>query len=178
MGNTHFARHRPQPPHRGRISRSLVHKKVTFFKHPGPRPGDYEDLAAEERFCVGVLTAAAENVSGSGRSVGPNAQRFIDFLLDVVHMQGEECTHIILSAWGCGAYGQSAEAVARCFKHGLSRFDARTYPRVTFAIIDDHNSPPPGNLHAFRAVFDEQDLDHFDSSRSASTAASSNEVTT
>ena len=138
-----------QARERGKDFKVLVHKKVTFFKHPV----DYQDLAAEERFSVGVLTAAAENVSGSGQSIGPNAQRFIDFLLDVVHMQGNACTHIILSAWGCGAFGQSAEAVARCFKQGLSRFDARTFPSVTFAVIDDHNSPPPGNLHAFRAVF-------------------------
>ena len=127
----------------------LVHKEVIFFK----RPCDYADLEEEKIFHTGVLTAAAENVSGTGLHVGRNAQRYIDFLLHVVHMQGEECTHIILSAWGCGAFGQSAHSVAMCFKKGLARFDARTFPRVTFAIIDDHNSRPPGNVHEFRRVF-------------------------
>lgn len=126
----------------------LVHKEVVFFK----RPCDYADLPEEERFCIGVLTAAAEKVSGTGHDIGPNAQRYIDFLLDVVHMQGEECSHIILSAWGCGAFGQNAYKVADCFRQGLARFDARIFPIVTFAIIDDHNSRPPGNLHAFQGA--------------------------
>ena len=72
-----------QARERGKDFKVLVHKKVTFFKHPV----DYQDLAAEERFSVAVLTAAAENVSVSGQSIGPNAPRFIDLLLDVVHMQ-------------------------------------------------------------------------------------------
>ena len=129
----------------------LLREKVVFFK----RPCDYADLPEEEIFCTGVLTAAAEKVSGTGHHIGPNAQRYIDFLLDVVHMQGEKCSHIILSAWGCGAFGQNACAVAGCFKQGLARFDAQTFPTVTFAIIDDHNSPLPGNLHAFRTVLAE-----------------------
>jgi len=129
----------------------LLHEKVVFFK----RPCDYADLPEEEIFCTGVLTAAAEKVSGTGHHIGPNAQRYIDFLLDVVRMQGEKCSQLILSAWGCAAFGQNACAVAGCFKQGLARFDAQAFPTVTFAIIDDHNSPPPGNLHAFRTVFAE-----------------------
>ena len=126
----------------------LVHDEVVFFKCPC----DYATLPEEEWFCAGVLTAAAEKVSGTGHSIGPNAHRYIDFLLDVVHMQGENCSHIILSAWGCGAFGQNAHEVASCFRQGLARFDARTFPEVTFAIIDDHKGR--GNLHAFRTVFD------------------------
>ena len=127
----------------------LVHKEVVFFK----RPCDYATLPEREWFRIGVLTAAAENVTHTGYNVGPNAQRYIDFLLDVVDMQGAQCSHIILSAWGCGAFHQNAHAVASCFRKGLARFDPRAFPEVTFALIDDHNSPPPGNLHAFRTVF-------------------------
>ena len=127
----------------------LVHDEVYFFKCPC----DYVTLPEEEWFCIGVLTAAAENVSGSGLSIGPNAQRYINFLLDVVHSELSDCSHIIMSAWGCGAFGQSAYEVASCFRSGLARFDVSTFPEVTFAIIDDHNSY--GNLLAFRRVFGE-----------------------
>ena len=127
----------------------LVHKQVTFFKDPS----DYKDLSWQDWFCTGVLTAAAEKVSSRMDKIGPNAQRFIDFLLEVVHMQGKDCTDIILSAWGCGAFGQSAHKVATCFKQGLARFARDSFPLVTFAIIDDHNSDPPGNVQAFREVF-------------------------
>ena len=67
-------------------------------------------------------------------------------------MLGGVCT----GNWGCGAFGQSAEAVARCFKEGLRRFDARTFPKVLFAIIVDNISPDPGYLHAFETIFEKR----------------------
>lgn len=142
----------------GKDFKVLVHKRVTFFKDPQ----NYSDLNIKEWFRTGVITAAAENISktpqsatrrsnGDARKTGPNAERFINYLLEIIQMQGG--THVILSAWGCGAFGQSAHAVAEIFRRGLARFDGRSFPKVVFAIIDDHNSAPPGNLHAFRTVF-------------------------
>ena len=130
----------------------LVHERVVFFKNPS----DYGKLDMQDWFRAGVLTASAENVSQTDETIDPNADRFIDFLLNVVQMQ--ECTHIILSTWGCGALGQSADAVARTFKRALARFDARTFPQVFFAVIDDQwkSTRTPGNLHAFRSVFVEK----------------------
>ena len=152
----------------------IVTKHVTFFKNPN----DYNELEAKDWFRVGVVTAAAENMEPQAagfqaerrahrnfNKCGPNAQRFIDYVLDVVQMQGPECTHIVLSAWGCGAFRQSAEAVAKCFKQGLARFDRWSFPKVTFAIIDDHNSPPPGNLSAFQSVFPDSASASVDSTR-------------
>ena len=128
------------------FARVLAHREVVFFK----RASDYAILPEETWFRVGVLTAAAEKVRGPFRQVGPNAERFIGHLLDVAHNQ--DCTHLVLSAWGCGAFGQDAEGVAGCFHSALSRINQSNFPAVTFAIKDDHNSQPPGNLHAFHTV--------------------------
>ena len=143
-----------KPATEGKNYTILVHEKVTFFKNPL----DYSMLLKDECFSVGVLSAAAEKVAGQWHStshdeVGPNAQRYIDFLLDVVKMQGTACSHIILSAWGCGAFHQNAGLVAEYFKNSLKNYDQRNFPNVIFAIKEDHNSPPPGNFASFRDVF-------------------------
>ena len=121
----------------------LVHDKIEFFK----RPNDYVTLPPERRFQVGVLTAAAEKVQGR-RKLGPNADRFISFLLDSALMQG--CTHLVLSAWGCGAFGQCPHAVAKCFQQNFAKV-THAKLKVIFAILDDHNSTD--NLAAFQQVF-------------------------
>ena len=120
----------------------LVHKGIVVFKDPE----DYVLLSREQRFGVGVLTAAAEKVHG-GRSLGRNAFRFIEYLMDVAEMQGG--THLVLSAWGCGAFGQSPLEVAQCFQRVLAQTLGNL--QVVFAIKDDHNSE--GNLQAFKTVF-------------------------
>ena len=114
---------------------------------------DYHEVTDQDRVKIGVLTAAAERVRPEEMRAGPNAARFIAFLLDVAQMQN--CTHLVLSAWGCGAFHQHAPTVARLFESAFQRLDKKSYPKVVFAILDDHNSPPPGNLNAFRAVFHE-----------------------
>ena len=149
----HYPLHEQQP--HGMDFKVLVLPEVVFFKDAS----DYSELSPKDWFRIGVIAAAAENISETHYSVGPNATRYIDYLLDVVSMQ--DCSHIILSAWGCGAFKQSAEEVAKIFKQSLTRFDASSFPQVTFAIIDDHNSQPPGNLHAFQSVFPNSANYHF-----------------
>jgi len=124
----------------------LVHEKVTFFKDPR----DYSMLPPDDWSEFGVLTAAAEKAE-RGQSLGPNARRFISYLLEVAQMQG--CTHLVLSAWGCGAFRQDAAEVARAFKLALRHVKQTNLPEVVFAIMDDHNSKPPGNLHQFNIEF-------------------------
>ena len=119
----------------------LAHEAVVFFKHPR----DYVTLSRGEWFQVGVLTAAAEKVR-IRRTVGRNAERFIGFMLDTALRQG--CTHLVLSAWGCGAFGQCPHAVAECFRRTFAKV-TYTNLQVAFAILDDHNSDD--NLAAFSA---------------------------
>ena len=126
----------------------LVHPEVTFFKDPE----NYSTLPREAWSNVGVLTAAAENMRGTAQ-IGPNALRFIGCLLDAAEAQ--DCSHLVLSAWGCGAFGQSAAEVARCFKMAITRVKNTILKEVVFAIIDDHNSMEQGggNLNVFHTEF-------------------------
>jgi uncharacterized protein (TIGR02452 family) len=126
----------------------LVHPKVTFFKDPK----DYSTLPPKDWSEFGVLTAAAEKVE-RGQSLGPNTHRFIDYLLEVAQMQ--ECTHLVLSAWGCGAFHQDAFQVARSFKLALQRVQKKSIPEVVFAVMDDHNSDH--NNEVFNLEFEQYD---------------------
>ena len=124
----------------------LVTKEVCFFKVIDEAYA-YHVLPRAEWFTAGVLTAAAEKIQGS-RCLGPSMTRFVDFLMDAAEMQ--DCTHLVLSAWGCGAFGQCPDAVANCFRERLVRSERKDMT-VVFAITDDHNSDD--NFSAFRRVF-------------------------
>ena len=115
------------------------------------RGKDYVELPEVDWTHIGVLTAAAERmVPCHCRRAGPDAARRIGFLLDMAAMQ--DCTHLVLSAWGCGAFHQDATLVAMLFREALSRRHRQRFPRVVFAVKDDHNSQSPGNAAVFRTV--------------------------
>jgi uncharacterized protein (TIGR02452 family) len=70
-----------------------------------------------------------------------------------------QCYNIILSAFGCGAYRNPPEKVAKCFKQIIEEFEGM-FENIIFAIIDDHNSNKDhnkeGNLAPFAKQFDMQ----------------------
>ena len=64
------------------------------------------------------------------------------------------CDVVVLSAFGCGAYGNPPVHVARMFHNAFRLSSIR---HVTFCILDDHNAGrahnPEGNLRPFRQEF-------------------------
>lgn len=126
----------------------FVHNEVTIFKDPD----NYFPLPREAWSKVGVLTAAAECMKDE-KTVGPNALRFIRYLLEVATAQ--KCSHLVLSAWGCGAFGQDAAGVARCFRQALQNVDYKLLPEVIFAIPDgvEHQHLVGKTLDIFLAAF-------------------------
>ena len=70
----------------------------------------------------------------------------VDFEVDV----------LVLSAFGCGAYGNPPDVVAQIFAYALSRVPRPSIPLVLFAVMDDHNAQgyhcPFGNFATFRAL--------------------------
>ena len=63
------------------------------------------------------------------------------------------CNAAVLSAFGCGAYGNPPEEVARLFDAAL---EGSSLTEVVFCIVDDHNAGgwhnPHGNLAPFREI--------------------------
>ena len=100
---------------------------------------------------VGVITAAAEFQPEGG--LGASMRCFIEAVLDVaVH---ERITHFVLSAWGSGAYRQDAGLVAGAFREAILNLRWRndcSLKKIIFAILNDHNSQPPGNFQKFEVV--------------------------
>eukprot|EP00969_Alexandrium_andersonii_P052090 2287631-Alexandrium_andersonii.AAC.1 len=66
-----------------------------------------------------------------------------------------DCDVLILSACGCGAFGNPPEQVAEFFREALDEVSVEsTLTEVIFCIMDDHNSRlrhnPNGNAEPFR----------------------------
>jgi uncharacterized protein (TIGR02452 family) len=78
----------------------------------------------------------------------------IDLIIEAA--QRCECQALLLSAFGCGSFGNPPETVAKLFKSALSRCGGR-FEKVVFCILNDHNSGhshnPRGNFQPFAETF-------------------------
>jgi len=66
-------------------------------------------------------------------------------------------TDLVLSAFGCGSYGNPPEQIAKIFKDLLDNEYRDYFNNIVFAIFDDHNCykehNPDGNLKPFQEIF-------------------------
>ena len=134
----------------------LMSTNVTIFR--GPEKAGYPFL--DKPFKVTMLCCAAINKPAL-------SENHCDYLKEedreamrckieaIVHAAVEsKCDVVILSAFGCGAFGTPPNQVARMFREQLQEAPVR---RVIFAILNDHNSKlqhnPEGNIAPFRHEF-------------------------
>jgi uncharacterized protein (TIGR02452 family) len=96
----------------------------------------------EEPFELSIITAPAPNVRAIEEV---DNQRLNNVLynrtvkiLQVAASHGYK--NIILGAWGCGAFGNSPEMVAKIFMEGLKLIPA--FEHVTFAVYDKRENTP------------------------------------
>lgn len=75
-------------------------------------------------------------------------------LLYTAEMKGIH--YLVLSAWGCGAFRNPPNHVAQLFKEVIDSYFPRSFTKIVFAIIEDHNSRD-GNVSAFQRVFSKKD---------------------
>jgi uncharacterized protein (TIGR02452 family) len=72
-----------------------------------------------------------------------------------VEGKAEQCVrHVVLSAFGCGAFGQPAEDVANIYQDVLKRYDS-DFDVVVFAIF--YPGYGPDNWTPFKNAFQEHD---------------------
>lgn len=71
-------------------------------------------------------------------------------VLSVAHTHGHDA--LVLGAWGCGAFGNDGQMVARLFKKALDKNFTGIFKHVVFAIADW--SPEKRFIGPFRELFD------------------------
>ena len=126
---------------------------VTFF-----RRGASEDYALmDDPFECAVVSAAAishPELTADGRLADWAAKATSEKMRNVLRIglaHGHDS--IVLGAWGCGAFRNPPEHIARLFKAVLDEAEfASKFRLVRFAIIEDHNSRN-ANFAAFAKAF-------------------------
>ena len=66
--------------------------------------------------------------------------------------------NLVLSAFGCGSYGNPPEQIAKIFKEVIDNDFNGCFDKIVFSIFDDHNTykehNPEGNLKPFKKIFE------------------------
>ncbi|CAJ1401923.1 unnamed protein product [Effrenium voratum] len=136
----------------------LVSKDVTVFR--GSEKEGYPFL--EEKFYVDFLTCAAVryphvHVDHCGcRYKYPDDEESMRKKARAIlgAATAAHCDAVVLSAFGCGAFGNPPEEVARVFQEELR---TACLKKVSFCIFNDHNSGrrhnPRGNFIPFKEAF-------------------------
>ena len=109
---------------------------------------------------VGVLTVAAPII----RDKENLSEEYVDILFErilgiFVCAAYYGYTHLVLGAWGCGAFGNEPEAVAGLFRDAIDGFEYggkkvdQWFEEISFAV--PYNERRPWNYMAFQAMFGE-----------------------
>ena len=136
----------------------LIHKDVTIIR--GSEAGGYPWL--DQPFQVTVISCAAvknPELDWCGDYFDPldpvRMSKKADIILGAAISSG--CDTVIVSAFGCGAFGNPPQEVAKIWKEAISRVPRRTLHTIVFAIQEDHNASkqhnPQGNFLPFHECF-------------------------
>ena len=122
---------------------------------------DENDGLLKESILVSVLSAAAPDISDGfeGISMENIEEIFYKRIMGVLQVATTyEYKHLVLGAWGCGAFGNDANLVARLFYKAFKEIrcgkflDVNSlFRRVEFAILD--NSSEKNNIKCFEKYF-------------------------
>mmetsp|Transcript_13588 Transcript_13588/g.38648 ORF Transcript_13588/g.38648 Transcript_13588/m.38648 type:complete len:342 (+) Transcript_13588:230-1255(+) len=133
----------------------LVSRDVTVFR--GSEKDGYPFLEVPFRITLVSCAAVANPALTSSRDYARSQSRELmkaKVALIVQAAVKSQCTVAVLSAFGCGAFGNPPDRVAWMFREALERAPLK---EVVFCIFDDHNAGchhnPRGNVEPFREVF-------------------------
>lgn len=133
---------------------AIYSPKVPFIR-------DEHLLFLENPFELSLITAPAPNVTAMkapktwqeeeelNSTLGTALVSRATKVLQIAELHGHK--NIILGAWGCGAFGNSAEQVAAAFTIALSKVPA--FEHVCFAVYDTRQ--PPVLYETFKDAFPE-----------------------
>ena len=123
---------------------------------------DENGTLLDDSVVVSVLTCAAPKVSGGKEGMSEAAYRKLVYdrivaMLKFAAFSGY--SHLILGAWGCGAYGNDASVISDLFRRALNELDYNgfkendMFSRIDFAVLD--RTPNQYNYKQFRRNFRE-----------------------
>eukprot|EP00927_Polykrikos_kofoidii_P055960 TRINITY_DN50142_c0_g1_i1.p1 TRINITY_DN50142_c0_g1~~TRINITY_DN50142_c0_g1_i1.p1 ORF type:complete len:431 (-),score=69.03 TRINITY_DN50142_c0_g1_i1:197-1429(-) len=134
----------------------LVSKNVTVFR--GTEKDGYPFLAAPFKVTVLSCAAVRHPKLTVQREYFQQAtfKRMEKKVAAIVKgAESSQCDAVVLSAFGCGAFGNPPEIVANLFRKALRESSLRL---AVFCVFDDHNSGmhhnPNGNFIPFKNVFE------------------------
>lgn len=141
-----------------RKQESLLYTDHAIWSPRIPFFADDEGKLLPEPYLADIITMPAPN-AGAMRTesdllgVIPTFQRRIRWILALAITK--QVRHLVLGAWGCGAFGNQPDLVARLFREALHPDQPwrRGLDSVTFAIID--HSKRRASLAAFESAFSE-----------------------
>jgi len=121
---------------------------------------DENGVLLDNTVVVSVLTCAAPKVSGGKEGMSETAYRHLVYnrivgMLKAAAFFGYR--HLILGAWGCGAYGNDASVISDLFRRALNELDYNgfkerdLFSRIDFAVLD--RTPAQFNYKQFRRNF-------------------------
>lgn len=115
---------------------------------------DKNCVLLEQPFTAAVITLPAPNKRGaavfsSEKTISETMTRRIRIMLSIAAKHGYR--ELVLGAWGCGAFGNSASDVSGYFKNILIGEEyGKCFDRVVFAV---YGNPNGKNITAFRNTF-------------------------
>ena len=138
-----------------RAERSCLYSDYMIYSPRVPVFRDEEGTLLEAPYFTNFLTAAAVNV----RPLAPHEHAFIEptmrqraeKVLRVAHHQNHAT--VVLGAWGCGAFRNDPDMIARIFADLLQRGGEfhNVFARVVFSILS--HAKDGDNLETFRRHF-------------------------
>lgn len=151
----------PEYYERHRLQRDRLYSDHLMFAQDVPVFRDDDGRWLDRPYHIDVLTAAAPNLRGvDGAELGvlrPRAERATEVRASLLlsAFRHARCSRLVLGAWGCGAFRNDPEHVARTF-HGLLTTGRHrgAFEEVVFAVF----AMPweETNLRAFQLAFTAQ----------------------
>ncbi len=125
--------------------------EITVFKSDETLP---KVLASEQRYNVDVITCAAPNMNSAMQSVTVEPDELHDIFVRrterILHTSAlHQIDHLILGAFGCGAFGNDPYLVADAMKEACRKY-AYSFKSIVFVIYA--RTEMDQNLCAFREV--------------------------
>lgn len=135
----------------------LYSDNITVFRRG--RDQGYAFMSEADMFDISVVSSAAYDLRTLASSVKPGTQQYIDGMQHKIRNQLRVAVqtrhrHLVLSAFGCGAFKNDPATVAQFYRDVLSEREfAGKFDLVQFAIYPNPGVANNANYHAFAQAF-------------------------